>query len=169
MWGSETPRSRMGLRTNAAPRRRQAMKILHGLGCWSPRIMYPHPSELVGDWNMEAKATVLAYLNREEFELGEEMGMFDNEFLPPGNMDFLGPTEYTDGVWHWENDLAVYVEQYSVTLPQEFVSHVLRSTLGPADEKIDFGEFKVCHAKWRRWSRNNRSNRLLAKCSYFLF
>jgi len=41
----------------------------------------------------------------------------------------------TDGHWTWRNDLAYYVENYRIGLPDEFIQHALRSDIDKIDRR----------------------------------
>ena len=50
-------------------------------------------------------------------------GIYEHPFKPGKRL--LGPYTYTDGKYYWDRDLWKYVLKYHVTLPQEFIDHVM--------------------------------------------
>ncbi len=66
-------------------------------------------------------------------------GIYDHPFRPGTTL--LGPYLYTDGHYVWDRDTWKYVVKYHVTLPQEFVAHVMADE-GPASFLADTSEKK---------------------------
>lgn len=50
-------------------------------------------------------------------------GRYEHPFKPGETL--LGPYTYTDGKYYWDMDMWKYVLKYHVTLPQEFIDHVM--------------------------------------------
>lgn len=50
-------------------------------------------------------------------------GIYDHPFK--SGCRLLGPYTYTDGKYYWDRDAWKYVVKYHVTLPQEFIDHVM--------------------------------------------
>jgi hypothetical protein len=48
-----------------------------------------------------------------------------------GEKKFGSVSYRTDGVWLWFDDLADYIEKNHVTLPKNFVSHIMRQGYNP--------------------------------------
>ena len=65
---------------------------------------------------------VIAYLRAGAAYLAV-MGVYMHPFKP--NQKLLGPYYYTDGYYYWDRDTWKYVLKYHVTLPQEFIDHVM--------------------------------------------
>ncbi|MCM1506428.1 MAG: hypothetical protein NC177_04745 [Ruminococcus flavefaciens] len=50
-------------------------------------------------------------------------GVYQHPFKP--EVTLFGPTMYSDGYYYWESNTAEYVSKYGLTLPDEFISHVM--------------------------------------------
>ena len=50
-------------------------------------------------------------------------GLYDHPFK--SGCQLLGPYTYTDGKYYWDRDAWKYVVKYHVTLPQDFIDHVM--------------------------------------------
>ena len=50
-------------------------------------------------------------------------GIYEHPFKPGYRL--LGPYQYTDDKFSWDRDTWKYVVKYGLTLPQEFIDHVL--------------------------------------------
>jgi hypothetical protein len=58
-------------------------------------------------------------------------GVLVDDVFDPG-ITGVAPLELvTDGAWVWPRDLAYYVRQYNVSLPEDFVSHVRKRAWQP--------------------------------------
>lgn len=69
-------------------------------------------------------------------------GIYEHPFIKGKNL--LGPYMYTDGHYWWDRDTWKYVVKYHVTLPQEFIDHVM------SDEGTEF--LKQCELDGNSWS-----------------
>ena len=69
-------------------------------------------------------------------------GIYEHPFIKGKNL--LGPYMYTDGHYWWECDTWKYVVKYHVTLPQEFIDHVM------SDEGTEF--LKQCELDGDSWT-----------------
>lgn len=65
---------------------------------------------------------VIAYLRTTQPYLMSP-GIYEHPFRP--GKQLLGPYRYTDGKYYWDRDTWKYVVKYHVTLPQEFIDHVM--------------------------------------------
>ena len=65
---------------------------------------------------------VIAYLKTTKPYLMSP-GIYEHPFKK--GVDLLGPYLYTDGHFWWDRDTWKYVVKYHVTLPQEFIDHVM--------------------------------------------
>lgn len=65
---------------------------------------------------------VIAYLRTTQPYLMSP-GIYEHPFKPGTRL--LGPYMYTDGKYYWDRDTWKYVVKYHVTLPQEFIDHVM--------------------------------------------
>ena len=45
-----------------------------------------------------------------------------------GNHISIRIEKHSDGVFEWRNDMAYYVEQYNMALPEEFLAKILKET-----------------------------------------
>jgi hypothetical protein len=85
----------------------------------------PKLRELVQQHENDYEHDVIAYLL-----CGKEfitcLG-FTSDVLNPDSGFKISPNITTDGVWAWPLDLAYYVKEYHVKLPDEFLSHMKRN------------------------------------------
>jgi hypothetical protein len=58
-------------------------------------------------------------------------GVLVDDVLDPGNTAVAPLELVTDGAWVWPRDLAYYVRQYNVSLPEDFVSDVRKRAWQP--------------------------------------
>lgn len=65
---------------------------------------------------------VIAYLRTTKPHM-MSLGLYEHPFKP--GTDLCGPYTYTDGYYYWDRDTWKYVLKYHVTLPQEFIDHVM--------------------------------------------
>jgi hypothetical protein len=65
----------------------------------------------------------------------------------------MGSAELTDGVWIWPEGLAIYVERFAVTLPEQFVEHMIENAfaIAPDLDSEALEETPVDFSFWRRW------------------
>ncbi len=70
----------------------------------------------------EVPDKVIAYLKTTNPYL-MSLGIYKHPFKPDKNL--CGPYLYTDGYYYWDRDTWKYVLKYHVTLPQEFIDHVM--------------------------------------------
>ena len=71
-------------------------------------------------YNVPAK--VIAYLQTTKPYLMSP-GIYEHPFIKGKRL--LGPYMFTDGYYWWDRDTWKYVVKYNVTLPQEFIDHVM--------------------------------------------
>ncbi|MCM1541058.1 MAG: hypothetical protein NC121_07340 [Blautia sp.] len=90
---------------------------------------------------------VIAYLQTKEL-LTMSLGLYEHPFKP--GKDLTGPYWYTDGHYFWDRDTWKYVLKYHVTLPQEFIDHVM-SDAGTAFLKEQTGKDDSWAARVREW------------------
>ena len=66
-------------------------------------------------------------------------GIYNHPFK--SDITLLGPYTYTDGYYIWDRDTWKYVIKYGLTLPEEFINHVM-SEKGTAfiEKRIDESE-----------------------------
>ncbi len=69
-------------------------------------------------------------------------GIYEHPFIKGKKL--LGPYMYTDGHYWWDRDMWKYVVKYHVTLPQEFIDHVM------SDKGTEF--LKQCEDEGTSWS-----------------
>lgn len=72
--------------------------------------------------NYSVPDRVIAYLRTTQPYLMSP-GIYKHPFKP--ETDLLGPYLYTDGKYCWDRDTWKYVLKYHVTLPQDFIDHVM--------------------------------------------
>lgn len=70
----------------------------------------------------------------------------------------MGSWDLTDGLWVWPEGLAHYVDVHSISLPEEFVSHVLSGPTRTKPEESRDYDFDY----WVRWCAARRSPAIIA-------
>lgn len=122
--------------------------MLEAIGYWfnerAPSA-YPRPQRLVGAWEPDERAAVLAYLRAgDELEdyRGRSYCRFDCGERQMGHRDL------TDGRFAWPEGLAHYVEVHAVRLPDPFVAHVVG---GPGKRAVRVR--RIDDGPWIAWGR----------------
>lgn len=130
------------------------MQRLEVLGHWfnphAPATL-PRPQALVGAWDPERRAAVLAYLRA-----GRELERFpESSFCRFAcGVEHTGAGDCTDGRWVWPEGLLHYVERHDVQLPEPFVAHAVAHGGAPPSfrtPKAVFGLYD--RAPWLAWAR----------------
>lgn len=144
--------------------RTESVVIVRAVGFWrmAPAIVehcppelrdLPDPKALVDPgWELADRPRIVGYLqsgtvwNR---YLGYSWCRFDGG-PPPKQM---GTADLCDGAWLWPEGLHVYVGQYHVRLPDEFVDHMRRHGFQvPAGlSKAGFPEHAIDLEYWKNW------------------
>ena len=116
---------------------------MQGMVCVSPYIELLFGSESIHDHVQDGFSVperVIAYLRTTQPYLMSP-GVYEHPFKP--GIRLLGPYLYTDGKYYWDRDTWKYVVKYHVTLPQDFIDHVM------SDEgKAYIEKFGVQPASW---------------------
>jgi len=100
---------------------------MHLIGYWLAGLrdlQFCHPKEVVGDLAPEFHSRVAEYLDAGdcwEKYFGTSWCRFHCG-IPD---DAMGSEELTDGQWVWPAGLSHYVRAHNITLPDEFITHVL--------------------------------------------
>ena len=120
-----------------------------------------HPKYLIGDkLSSDERRNLVSYLKSGlsiQYKLGYSFCR-----LPGGPPDDeMGCCEKTDGVWAWPEGLAIYVEQFNVRLPDEFVSHARRNNFnippGLDQDQLDQAPYDLQF--WYQWCRDEKEQR----------
>jgi hypothetical protein len=118
---------------------------------------WPHPRDLVDPaWEIGDRARIVSYL-RDGVRIHEDLGYSHCRFSGGPPDAAMGNAELSDGVWIWPEGLWIYVDQYSVKLPADFVEH-MRSNNFAVPTGLDAGELESARMDfdyWRKWSRRN--------------
>jgi hypothetical protein len=148
---------------------------MHLIGYWLASLkdlQFCHPREVAGDLAPEVRKRLADYLDGGDFwngYLGYSWCRFNCGI--PNNA--MGSTELTDGHWVWPAGLSHYVRVHNITLPDEFIAHVL--THDPPHNRIgqprseNFGP--LAHGTkerpsldfWRAWCAHKRSPAVLER------
>ena len=107
-------------------------------------------------WHPADFAKIIQYL-KSGIGLASYLGHSFCRF-PDGPPDSeMGSRELTDGVWAWPEGFAVYVEQFSVRLPEEFVAHMRRHRfIAPANPDMAELESRSLDLSfWISWCKRN--------------
>ena len=107
---------------------------MHLIGYWVQSLLdvkYFPPQELVGELPAETRELVATYLDRGsvfESYRGISWCRFGCKHAS------MGSRELTDGQWVWPEGLSHYIRDHGVTLPNQFLRHVLGGgSHAPAD------------------------------------
>jgi hypothetical protein len=145
-------------------------KRLSAIGYWrvdEAPLSFPHPKELIDpSWTPEERMPVADYLAG-GVSLGGYFGFSHCRFADGPPDEEMGTDDLTDGTWVWPQALAMYVQRYSVRVPDAFVASAQqRNYQMPAD--LDIEELRThyySYATWKWWVFTHRSNRVLALLS----
>jgi hypothetical protein len=124
--------------------------MLEAVGYWfndrAPSA-YPRPQRLVGTWDPEERARVVAYLRAGD-ELESYRGTSYCRFECGTPSAEMGSLDLTDGRFAWPEGLAHYVEAHDVRLPDHFIAHALANAprTPPSVRRID-------DAPWFAWGK----------------
>jgi hypothetical protein len=121
---------------------------------------WPHPSELVDvSWAGAEKAEIVRYL-RSGVRVHEDLGYSHCRFEGGPPDEHMGNAELTDGVWIWPEGLWLYVEKYSVRLPDELREQMRLNRFEiPGSLSVDeLEEAPVDEDFWARWCEANRQS-----------
>lgn len=130
-------------------------KAVKAIGFWfehDGNRQWPHPRYLVDwSWRPRDRNRIVDYLKKGTLHT-EYLGFAECRFFGRTTDKTMGASDLSDGVWLWPEGLAVYVDEYGVRLPEEFVEHVLStassvndtSSSEPCVREIDF-EY------WEQW------------------
>jgi hypothetical protein len=134
-------------------------KALRLVGYWRGEFEdadWPDPAALVdANWRPEERPAIIRYL-RTGVRIHEDLG-FSHCRFPGGPPDEeMGNAEFTDGVWIWPEGLAVYVEQFDVRLPTEFVQHMAECSFA-IPQGLDAARLESTSVDlefWRQWTKS---------------
>lgn len=79
------------------------------------------PREVLSPWS---RIRVLGYLRHRDFLIAGVSGNFLIDAFTGDKMPATG-TCFTDGKWKWRDDLWLYVRDYDIALPPEFIDDVI--------------------------------------------
>jgi hypothetical protein len=119
---------------------------------------WPHPADLVDDnWAGDEKAQIVRYL-RSGVRIHEDLGYSHCRFDGGPPDEQMGNAELTDGVWIWPEGLWLYIDRYSVRLPEELRAHMrangFKVPQGLRADELEDVPVDVDH--WAQWSETNR-------------
>lgn len=113
-------------------------------------VEYRPPHELVAEYDDATRQTLVNYLKS-----GHELWAYRGYTYCLLECDHSEPfSELTDGSWVWPCDLSHYVAVHSVRLPDDFVSHAMKSTRLPEFDP-QWSESPVDYDYWLKWSNQN--------------
>lgn len=130
---------------------------MHLIGFWIESLLddrYFPPQELVGELPAEARECVAAYLDQGiVFKRcrGKSWCRFGCRHLDMGNKDL------TDGTWVWPEGLGHYIRVHGVTLPDQFLNHVLG---GGSRAPNNISDQIPSDELWSEWCRTTSSRHL---------
>ena len=76
------------------------------------------------EWDSDTKACVLDYMfSGENFIATSMKGAPKNAFTGCDLVEALA--NFGDGCWQWRGDLPLYIRDYNIAVPEEFIQHVL--------------------------------------------
>lgn len=115
---------------------------------------YPDPHDLVapGWLSEEEKSKIIEYLKSAQVC----RGTYDSSYCrfedgPPDNE--MGSKELSDGVYVWPEGLWIYVAQYDVKLPLDFIEHIRNEKYKPPCKDLVFSvPVRVDYDYWCQWA-----------------
>ena len=113
------------VKTDNEIRSRKAIERMRQMICLTPYKELRHGKQSIHDYvgeGYEVPDRVIAYLRTTKPYMMSP-GVYEHPFRPGKRL--LGPYTYTDGKFYWDRDTWKYVVKYHVTLPQEFIDHVM--------------------------------------------
>ncbi|MBE7448306.1 MAG: hypothetical protein HS111_05295 [Kofleriaceae bacterium] len=129
---------------------------LETLGFWFNErapSSYPRPQALVGAWDPEARARVVAYL-RAGARLHAFAGHSHCRFACGARPSVMGRRDLTDGDQVWPEGLAHYVEVHGVRLPERLVATALaHGGEPPAVDVAAARRRRYDDGPWLAWAR----------------
>jgi hypothetical protein len=132
------------------------MKKVKIIGYWerddSPGL-YPHPRNFIDhEWEKENRGRIVDYL-RSGYRFLQSWDYAGCCMDPERDPRDMGSSEMTDGVYAWPEGLAVYVADYGIVLPEEFVDHMKANDFRVPH--IQIGEqFERDRSFWIEWCRS---------------
>ena len=132
---------------------------MHLIGYWIESLAdmnYFPPQELIGDLTAETKRRIADYLDAGSL-FAEYRGLSWCRFGCTHVQ--MGHREFTDGCWVWPEGLSHYIRDHAVTLPDQFIEHVLSggSTASPPIQNEDLDD-----GLWINWCRARSTRHLQA-------
>ena len=140
---------------------------IHGVGYWldldDPKSKLPQPSWLpTHNLDNETKDIVLNYLRSGHTLmscLGHSYCRFNCGIQDSG----MGCRDFTDGTWFWPEGLHHYIEKHNLSLPNEFITHIIEMKgLVPLLENDAIKSLFSCDHSlkfWLKWSNKYKPNR----------
>lgn len=113
--------------------------------CLSPFIELGNGDKSILDYvqgDYEVPPKVISYLQTTKPYM-ICFGIYEHPFIKGKTL--LGPYSYTDGYYWWDRDMWKYVVKYHVTLPKEFVDHVM------SDKGTEF--LMQCRSEKDSWTK----------------
>lgn len=110
---------------------------MHLIGYWIESLLdakYFPPQELVGELSRETRARVVGYLDSGSL-YRQYRGLSWCRF--GCDHQAMGSAELTDGAWVWPSGLSHYVRDHAVSLPDEFIAHILAGGSKPSEPGSD--------------------------------
>lgn len=136
------------------------MTPLRLIGYWIESLddeYFPPPQELEAKWDADSRMKVINYLN-----LGRLLTHFRGLTWCRYYCDKpMGSRELTDGTWAWPEDLAHYVQDHNVQLPEELIETACDDVPKCRDAVDVLQRTEVSY--WIEWSTKHRSNSLRSK------
>lgn len=146
-------------------RRESRMELLKAIGFWRSKtswLIWPHPDELIRDWQEDEKQRVVEYL-RTGTVINEQLGFGKPRFPEIDDVTKLGCGEQTDGEWVWPESLPYYVLHYDVGVPELLIE---KSKTGLIDlDAQELENFSYDYSYWNHWCQEKRKNRIYSLIS----
>ena len=90
-----------------------------------PLSSYPSMLENTTRWDPVEKACVLEYMRDRSHLRGASTSTWKTDVFNGRKIDYVGDIYEDDAGYKWPDYLAYYVDAYNVSLPDDFVRHVL--------------------------------------------
>jgi len=133
--------------------------MLKVVGYWYDgfELWLPDPSVFVDpSWEIRDRDRIVGYL-RSGVRIREYLGFSWCRFEGGPPEDQMGNADLSDGTWVWPEGLSIYVSQFSVTLPDDFVAHMRANDfrVPPNLDADALGNASDDPGYWRDWCNKN--------------
>lgn len=114
---------------------------------------WPDPKDLVTDTPLTHRERVVAYL-RSGVVVAEWLGYSHCRFEGGPSDRVMGCRDLSDGYWLWPEGLWVYIDQFNVKLPNDFLEHVKANDYRVPEglDRADLSKRRRDDSFWMQWA-----------------